>query len=234
MNLTSLRTNVTMPSNKAKGKKPKPSVKLEEDDSRGGKLQEAQDTKFAGIEIDCTVGYCKTRLYERPYFKERGIYIPLLQEASINERAITEKRIVGMVRSLIKYGFMRNRDANAIRIALEPDWYSNEMLQWVSGVQGKDIPYLELTDEGKKQAAAGNFHPIEGMGRRHGAERYALDREIEIKENEEKIKKLEEGKTGAAAASVEKIAALKGKILELQEDIEHASWWTLKILNQSK
>jgi hypothetical protein len=58
----------------------------------------------------------------------------------------------------------------------------------------EDIPELELTEEGQQAMEAGEFYPLEGLGRMGGVELLWKEMEVQKKNMEVSLKKLKEVK----------------------------------------
>ena len=179
-------------------------------------------SKLDALLTKITIGYVRYQIW--------GKESDDLSWGSVNDRTIDMTRKKQMYESLKKEGPQQARGDTVIKMLMRRSWYSNSVIAGLGGVRIKEVPLLELTEEGRKATKEKQLRPLEGLGRRGGVELLIQAMKEKVKGKNERIKKIGEMKTQTEANTEEK-GKLEEERKELEELIEEAQWWTFCILD---
>lgn len=194
--------------------------------------QELEYNKYTKILRDCTIGHAKLQLVEKPYFEKPLKDTIDMGRAKINDREINAARTAGMVDSLDRLGFLRMDRNVVIIMVVNKSWFSTELLKDIEGASNEDVPFLKLTKEGIQAMKDGKWNPVEGLGRRSGAEAYVEQRDRLRTMVLEKIQKLQSVPHPENNAG--QIEELQKMVARLEAEAENASWWTFRLIDEGK
>lgn len=200
----------------------------------GARKLEDEEDKYAVFLEFVTEGYGLVRIKWYEWFKGKEMsYVPLLGRAIINTRPITEGRKKQMLDSYISQGILRGA-GKALKTAMDRDWYEGGLAPGAIGIikVSGEVPWIKFTDAGKKAAEEGRVNPVEGLGRRSGAEAYI---EMMVTQRTAELKKLARLKrVGNGEGREKEIAECERMIAYTSSEAEHASWWPIRVLNLSE
>jgi hypothetical protein len=148
----------------------------------------------------------------------------------VNDRGLFLDRKNRMYASIMHNSLQNTRNDTVIKIMMRASWFECDLLPQLDESMPIDqMPRIRLTAEGKAAAKADQVKPLEGLGRRGGAELLVQRCLDDIKKREATIIKLGSGKD---KDDDKESIAREYKLIEVAKNVmRNAHLWTFHVLD---